>query len=165
LAHLEQTKLRSKKRGTVNNTLFFSRVALLKRLGWLALAGGVLLLCIACSPAEEWIPVPNGKPGELVNVRSIAVTGTIRRASIKLPLASRAPWDTSPEDRRVTEILVRQTYDCAQRKQKNESVTLWYMNGVVFHVPADKLPPHDWKPVSADDGEAELEVVCTWKNR
>jgi len=122
-----------------------------------------LLLCAACSPTPQWVPVPNGKPGEAIDVSNIAVTSSVRRASIKVTFATRASWDTSPEDRRVTELLARQAYDCVRRTHKNEALTFRYADGNVREVPPERLPPHDWKPVSLDDGKPELDLICARK--
>jgi hypothetical protein len=69
--------------------------------------------------------------------------------------------DASQGNRRVVEIVVRQAFNCAENKQRNEAMTFHYASGVVFDVPSDQLPSHDWQPVDSDDGKPELEFTCS----
>jgi hypothetical protein len=57
--------------------------------------------------------------------------------------------------------VVRQAFNCAENKQRNEAMTFHYANGVVFDVPSDQLPSHDWKPVDSDDEKPELDFTCS----
>jgi hypothetical protein len=120
----------------------------------------MLLLLTACSPERRWVSVPNGKAGEFIDVSSIATAGLVRRASIKIVFTTPQSGDASQGNRRVVEIVVRQAFDCAENTQKTEAMTFHYANGVVFEVPADQLPSHDWKPVEPDDGKPELDFTC-----
>jgi hypothetical protein len=123
----------------------------------------MLLLLTACSPESRWVAVPNGKAGEFIDVSSIATAGPVRLASIKIVFTTPKSADASQGNRRVVEIAVRQAFNCAQNKQRNEAMTFHYANGIVFEVPADQLPSHDWKPVDSDDGKPELDFTCRQK--
>jgi hypothetical protein len=120
----------------------------------------MLLLLTACSPEPRWASVPNGKAGEFIDVSDIAAAGPVRRASIKIVFTTPQSGDASQGNRRVVEIVFRQAFNCAGNTQRTEAMTFHYANGVVFDVPADQLPSHDWKPVEPDDGKPELDFTC-----
>jgi hypothetical protein len=120
----------------------------------------LLLLLTACSREPQWVSIPNGKFGELIDLSSIAASGNVRTASIRVILATRASWDTAPEATRVTEVLARQAYNCTENSQKNEALTFHYANGMVSEIPPGQLPAHDWKVVEREDGMPELDFVC-----
>jgi hypothetical protein len=123
----------------------------------------ILLLLTACSPEPRWVSVPNGKAGEFIDVSSIATAGPVRLASIKIVFTTPKSGDADQGNRRVVEIVVRQAFNCAENKQRNEAMTFHYANGVVFDVPADQVPSHDWKPVESDDGKPEFDFTCRQK--
>jgi hypothetical protein len=123
----------------------------------------MLLLLTACSPDPRWVSVPNGKAGEFIDVSSLATAGPVRRASIKIVFTTPQSGDASQGNRRVVQIVVRQAFNCGENKQRTEAMTFHYANGVVFDVPADQLPSHDWKPVEPDDGKPELDFTCRQK--
>jgi hypothetical protein len=123
----------------------------------------MLLLLTACSPEQRWVSVPNGKAGEFIDVSSIATAGPVRLASIKIVFTTPKSGDADQGNRRVVEIVVRQAFNCAENTQRNEAMTFHYANGVVFDVPADQVPSHDWKPVESDDGKPELDFTCRQK--
>src|ERR1700676_2584669 len=56
-----------------------------------------LLLLTACSREPHWVSIPNGKAGEVIDLSSIAASGNVRTASIRIILTTRASWDTAPE--------------------------------------------------------------------
>jgi hypothetical protein len=120
----------------------------------------MLVLLVACSPESRWVPVPNGKAGEYIDVSRIATAGPVRRVSIKVVFTTPPSEDASQGNRRVVQIVVRQAFNCAENTQRIEAMTFQYANGVVFDVPADQLPSHDWKPVESDDGKPELDFTC-----
>jgi len=123
----------------------------------------ILLLLTACSPEPRWVSVSNGKAGEFIDVSSITTAGPVRLASIKIVFTTPESGDASQGNRRVVEIVVRQAFNCAENTQRNEAMTFHYANGVVFDVPADQVPSHDWKPVASDDGKPELDFTCRQK--
>ena|ERR1700722_2078732 len=125
----------------------------------------VLLLLNACSREPHWVSIPNGKTGEVIDLSSIAVSGNVRTASIRIIFATRASWDTAPEAKRVTEVLARQAHNCTENSQKNDGLTFHYANGMVSEIPHDQLAPHDWKPVAKDDGMPELDFVCAYSQK
>ena len=124
---------------------------------------GIVLLLTACSPEPRWVSVPNGKAGEFIDVSNIATAGLVRRASLKIVFTTPQSGDASLGNRRVVEIVVRQAFNCAENKQRTEAMMFHYANGVVYDVPADQLPSHDWKPVESDDGKPELDFTCRQK--
>lgn len=98
----------------------------------------------------------------MVNLNSIAVSGNVRTASFRLPYATRASWDGLPDATRVTELLVRQSYDCTKKLQKHEGLAFRYADGKVAEAPPDRLDPKGWMPVDKGNGMPELALVCAY---
>jgi hypothetical protein len=130
----------------------------------------LLALLLACGTAQaaDWVPIgkaDNGTQETFVDVSSIRVTGSIRRAWAKLVPAHHTMKLPDNDNRKkwVSYEVSREAFNCDEETSIFEALSAYFDDGTNGSVPADAFPTQ-WTPVPPDTIRSiEMHFVCAWK--
>ncbi len=129
----------------------------------------ILIVLLACGAAQasEWVQVGTGKDGNkvLVDTSSIAVTGPIRRAWLKMTFPVH-PQSGSGDDasKRVDFSLDHAAFNCGEGTSKSDALENYFDDGTNHKVPAEDISGDRWESVPPNTAlETVMKFVCGWK--
>jgi hypothetical protein len=129
----------------------------------------LLALLLACGTAQasDWVSVgktANGQQENFVDISSIRVTGSIRRAwakGVQAPHTERGTDDNA--NKWVSYYLSRETFNCREQVWRSEALTIYYDDETNGSMPA-AIYPQAWEPVPPDTTlSALMQFICAWK--
>jgi hypothetical protein len=125
------------------------------------------LLALVCGTAQavEWVSVfkVRGRLEGFVDVSSIRVTGSNRRAWIRIdfaPHTRRGVAESADKWERSSVNLYE--FNCDEESYRLQAITTYYEDGTTFSLTASTARP--WEAVVPDTiASAEMQSVCAWK--
>jgi hypothetical protein len=126
-----------------------------------------LLLACGMAQASDWVPIgktDDGKTEILVDVSSIRVAGSIRRAWVKHVFMFHTVRGTGDNvNKWQSESVTRRAFNCNDESESLESLTVYYDDGTTRSVPSAELPG-PWELVVPDTVRSnEMQFICAWK--
>jgi hypothetical protein len=128
-----------------------------------------LLLVCGTAHASDWVSIgktDDGKTEILVDVSSIRVAGSIRRAWVKHVFVSHTVRGTGDNvNKWQSESVTRRAFNCNDESESLEALTIYFDDGTTRSVPSAELP-RPWEPVVTDTVRSnEMQFICAWKAR
>jgi hypothetical protein len=130
----------------------------------------LLVLLMACGTAQaaDWVSIGTGAQAEgkreyFIDSSSILAAGDIRRAWDKTTFEPHTMQASDYPNKWWNYALAREAFNCTEKTNRKEAITIYYEDGTVLPVPAENFPT-PWKlvaPESALDGE--MQFTCSWK--
>jgi hypothetical protein len=118
---------------------------------------GAALLGYGAAHASDWVPLGKDLTGGIfVDVSSVRATGHTRQAWSKFYPTQKK----TVENKMMSFLLTLRTFDCLERKSREEAMTAYFNDGTTDTVPAKSFPS-EWTPVQPDSyDEAQMELLC-----
>jgi hypothetical protein len=125
-----------------------------------------VLLAGGAAQASEWVSIGKNDRGTaelFVDVSSIRVTDSIRRAWSKMIFAAKSETDGTNNGKWMSILLQRDAFNCADETHRAEALEYYYEDGTHnMQDPSDFPTP--WQPVVPDTLEYTFShFVCSWK--
>jgi hypothetical protein len=126
-----------------------------------------LLLASGAAQSAEWVQVGTGKDGTkvLVDTSSIAVTGSIRRAWLKMTFPVHSQRGSGDDASKWVDFsLNHAAFNCGEGTSKSDALENYFDDATSHKVPAEDISGDKWEPVPPNTAlEAMMKFVCGWK--
>lgn len=125
-----------------------------------------LLLACGTAQASNWVSLGKSDDGTiepLVDVSSVRVAGSIRRAWIKHVFKTHTTrGDGVDATKWQSESVARVAFSCSEETFRLEGLLIYYDDGTTNSVPATSFPT-PWQPIPPDTVRgSEMHFVCAW---
>ena len=127
----------------------------------------VLALLLACDTvqAAEWVSIGTGNVGkseDFIDVSSITIAGSVRKAWFKTVLAPHYKQEPGAS-RWWAYFLSLEAFNCQEKTNRREVLVVYYDDGDNYRSPATTFPK-PWAPVVPDTiTSGDMRFICAWK--
>ena len=125
------------------------------------------LLTCGMAQASEWVSLgtsDNGQFETFIDVSSIRVEGSIRRAWVKAvfaPHTARGLFEDA--NKWMSYEMIREAYNCGEEAFRFEAQNSYYEDGTYDSIPA-KAYPRPWRPTPPDSvASLVMQFICARK--
>lgn len=126
-----------------------------------------LLLAGGAAQASEWVQVGTGKDGTkvLVDTSSITVSGSIRKAWLKMTFPAHAQSGSGDDASKWVDFsLNHAAFSCSDGTSKSDALENYFDDGTNHKVPAEDISGDKWEAVPPNTAlETVMKFVCSWK--